>query len=213
MALFPAGCQQDAGPEIEDHRPLDDGTIVAIGDSLTEGYEVAPEEAYPAELERKLRRQGYSYRVINAGISGETSSGVLSRIQWTLKLKPDIVILVTGANDGLRGIDPQLTATNIDAIVRQLKARNITVIVGGMQMVRNLGKDYTGAFARIYPAVAQKRGVILIPFFLAGVAGNPQLNQADGIHPTAEGYRVIVANIFPYVVEALKEHQAKIKKN
>jgi acyl-CoA thioesterase-1 len=180
------------------------GTIVAVGDSLTEGLGVREDQAYPAVLEHKLKSHGFDYRVINAGVSGETSSGTLSRIQWILRLKPDIVILVTGANDGLRGLDPDLTRANLEKIVRQLKAKDVVVILGGMRMVQNLGDQYTRAFARIYPAVAASEDVILIPFFLEGVAGEPELNQPDGIHPTADGYRRIVEHIFPYVEEAIR---------
>jgi acyl-CoA thioesterase I len=185
------------------------GTILAVGDSLTEGLGVREDQAYPAALERKLKSQGFGYRVINAGVSGETSSGTLSRIQWILRLKPDIVILVSGANDGLRGLDPNLTQANLEKIVRQFKAQNVVVVIGGMRMVQNLGDQYTRAFARIYPAVAASQNVILIPFFLDGVAGQPELNQPDGIHPTAEGYRRIVEHIYPYVEEAIRVHRQK----
>jgi len=183
-----------------------EGTIVAVGDSLTEGLGVAEELAYPAVLEERLRREGYPYRVINAGISGETSSGTLSRIKWVLTLKPDIVILVTGANDGFRGIDPGLVKSNIRETIKSLKENKVTVVLAGMQIVQNLGQDYTKAFAEIYPEVARSEDVIFIPFFLAGVAAHRELNQADGIHPTAEGYQIIVDHITPYVIDAIKIH-------
>jgi acyl-CoA thioesterase-1 len=185
------------------------GTILAVGDSLTEGLGVREDQAYPAVLERKLKSHGIGYRVINAGVSGETSSGTLSRIQWILRLKPDIVILVTGANDGLRGLDPDLTRSNLEKIVRQLKALDVVVVLGGMRMVQNLGDRYTRAFAGIYPAVAADQNVILIPFFLEGVAGESELNQPDGIHPTAEGYRRIVEHIYPYVEEAIRVYRQR----
>ena len=189
--------------------PAYEGTIVAVGDSLTEGLGLEEEFAYPAVLERKLRDLGYPYQVVNAGISGETSSGTVARIKWILTLKPDIVILVIGANDGFRGIDPDLIKTNIQKIVKELKAQNVTVVLGAMQIVQNLGQNYTTAFEKIYPAVAQSETIILTPFFLNGVAANRKLNQADGIHPTADGYQVIVDNITPYVVEAIKIHRKK----
>ena len=195
-------------PQVEPEKTFE-RTIVALGDSLTEGLGVEEELAYPAVLEKKLHDLGYPYRVINAGISGETSSGTLARIKWVLTLNPDIVILVIGANDGFRGIDPDLIRTNIVKIVRELKAQDVTVILGAMQMVQNLGRDYTTAFANIYPEVARTEAVILTPFFLNGVAANRKLNQADGIHPTAEGYQVIVDNITPYVIEAIKIHRQK----
>ena len=182
------------------------GTIVAVGDSLTEGLGVEEEFAYPAVLEKKLQQQGYHYQVVNAGISGETSSGTLSRLKWVLTLKPDIVILVIGANDGFRGIDPGLIKSNIRAILRSLKENKVIVVLAGMQIVQNLGQDYTTAFEQIYPEIAQSEDVIFIPFFLAGVGAERELNQADGIHPTAEGYQVIVDNIFPYVIEAIDVH-------
>ena len=186
-----------------------EGTIVAVGDSLTEGLGVDEELAYPAVLEEKLGKQGYPYQVINAGISGETSSGTLSRINWVLTLKPDIVILVIGANDGFRGIDPGLIKSNIRTIIQSLKEKNVAVVLGGMQIVQNLGQDYTTAFTQIYPEVARSEDVLFIPFFLADVAADQGLNQADGIHPTAQGYQVVVDNIMPYVIDAINAHSQK----
>ncbi len=212
LVLFTAGCGDEPTSLSDPKAPEYDGIIVAVGDSLTEGLGVAEEFAYPALLEKKLQSGGYPYRVINAGVSGETSSGTLARIQWVLTLKPDIVILVIGANDGFRGIDPELIKTNILTIVRVLKEKKVTVLLGGMQMVQNLGKEYITAFEKIYPLVAREENVGLIPFFLAGVAANPNLNQADGIHPTAEGYRVAVDYIFPYVIEAIEAHKATSSK-
>jgi acyl-CoA thioesterase-1 len=208
-----SGCteQEHQGSQPAPQQPLHDteGIIVAMGDSLTAGFGVAEEEAYPAQLEQKLRAAGYPFRVINAGVSGETSSGARTRTAWTLTLKPDIVILETGANDGLRGIDTTLTQQNIETIVQTLTARKVVVVLAGMQMVRNLGEAYTTDFARMYPTVAQKHGLILFPFFLAGVAGNPTLNQSDGIHPTAEGYRIVVDNLYPHVLQAIRHLRAR----
>ena len=204
------GCSEEpisAARQTQPEKKIE-GTIVAVGDSLTEGLGVEEELAYPAVLEERLRAQGYRYQVINAGISGETSSGTLSRIKWTLTLKPDIVILVTGANDGFRGIDPALIKSNLRTILKSLKENKVIVVLGGMRIVQNLGQDYTNAFAEIYPEVARSEDVIFIPFFLAGVAADPGLNQADGIHPTAEGYRKIVETVYPYVTEAVKIHKA-----
>jgi len=181
-----------------------DGVIMAVGDSLTAGYRVAEEQAYPAILQQRLDRDGYNLEVINAGISGETSSGTLARLDWVLTLKPAIIILETGANDGLRGIDPKLTRENIDRIVTRLKAEGVVVVLAGMKMIKNLGKTFTSEFESLYPAIAAQQGVILIPFFLEGVAANRQLNQADGIHPTEEGYRRVVEHIYPFVVEAIE---------
>jgi acyl-CoA thioesterase-1 len=204
-----AGCGDEASPPSTLESPEYDGIIVAVGDSLTEGLGVAEEFAYPALLEKKLQSLGYNYRVINSGVSGETSSGTLARIEWVLKLKPDIVILTIGANDGFRGIDPELIKTNLHTIVRTLKEKEVTVLLGGMQMAQNLGKDYVSAFEKNYTLVAREENIGLIPFFLTGVAANLDLNQADGIHPTAEGYRAVVDHILPYVVEAIEAHKAK----
>lgn len=216
MLVF-SGCSgqdEPAAPRPVDATPSDQGaavqgasvpgTIVAMGNSLTEGYQVDESRAYPALLEKKLAEAGYRFRVINAGISGETSSGALSRINWVLTLKPDIVILETGANDGLRGVDPDMTAQNINRIVDILKQNQVTVILAGMKMMSNLGGAYTQAFARTYQNVAEKHDLVFMPFFLEGVAGDSALNQSDVIHPTAAGYRIITDNIYPYVVTAIK---------
>lgn len=181
------------------------GVIVAMGDSLTEGLGVDMDKAYPAQLERKLRADGYNFTVINAGVSGETSTGALTRVNFVLKLKPDIVILGTGGNDSLRGIDPALTKTNITQLVRTFKAKNVVVVLAGMQTVQNLGQDYTDKFKAIYPALAKEQSVILIPFFLEGVAGDPKLMQEDFIHPKPEGYAIVVKNIYPYVLQAINQ--------
>ena len=205
LAISSCGRKKEPMPAEKRDQKIYEGTIVAVGDSLTAGYGVKETEAYPARLENKLQAGGYRWRVVNAGISGETSSGALSRLDWVLKLKPDIVILETGANDGLRGIDPQVTRKNIEETVRILREHRVTVILAGMRMVANLGRDYTASFAAIYPAVARKFNLTLIPFFLQGVAGDPSLNQSDGIHPVAEGYRTITDNIYTYVVPVLEK--------
>jgi len=186
-----------------------EGVIVAVGDSLTAGYRVAEDEAYPARLQRRLASAGRHFDVINAGISGETSSGTLARLDWILTLNPDIMILETGANDGLRGIDPQLTRENIDRIVARLTAERVVVILAGMKMIKNLGETFTHEFENIYPDLAAKHGVILMPFCLEGVAASPGLNQADGIHPTADGYRLVVDNLIPFVLKAIQQFQKK----
>ena len=209
LSISLAGCGEETVSIENKNQPQYAGTILAIGDSLTEGLGVEEEFAYPAQLQQKLIDSGYDYRVINAGVSGETSSGALSRIKWALTLQPDIVILVTGANDGLRGIEPVLIDANITEIVQLLKERNIVVVLGGMQMVQNLGQTYTLAFSKLYEDIAREQEIIFIPAFLAGVGANPALNQSDGIHPTADGYRIIVDNIYPYVVEAIEKHQKK----
>ncbi|MEE4113516.1 MAG: arylesterase [Desulfobacteraceae bacterium] len=214
ISLILSGCSQESPVQtavVETPPPalVYAGTIVAVGDSLTAGLGVAEDQAYPAQLARRLQAGGYNYQVINAGVSGETSSGALSRIAWVISsLRPDIVILETGANDGLRGLDPELLKTNLDRLVSTLTARNIQVILAGMLMLPNLGPDYTRAFSEIYPQIAEKHGVIFIPFFLEGVAGDPHLNQPDKLHPTADGYIRIVETVYPYVVRAIERHKA-----
>lgn len=189
--------------------PAYEGTIAAVGDSLTAGLGVAEDQAYPAQLARRLAADGYNYHVINAGVSGETSSGTLARIDWVItSLKPDIVILETGANDGLRGLDPELLRDNLDRLVARLTGHGIQVVLAGMLMLPNLGPEYTQAFAAVFPQVAAKHGVPFIPFFLEGVAGRDDLNQADRLHPTARGYTRVVETIYPMVVEAIRRHRA-----
>lgn len=185
-----------------------EGTIVAMGDSLTEGYGVAPSAAYPAILERRLREAGYQFKVINAGVAGETSSGARSRAEWVLNLEPDIVILETGANDGLRGVDPAVTRENILAIIDVFQENDVAVVLAGMRMVRNMGREFAEEFQAVYPEVAAKTGVLLIPFFLEGVALAPELNQEDGIHPNAQGYEKVVDNLFPTIRQAIQQWRA-----
>lgn len=202
--LFGCKQQNEKVLAVKHEQPVYDGTIVAMGDSLTAGLGVNEEDAYPARLERKLSAAGYRWRVINAGISGETSSGALSRVLWVLKLKPDIVILETGANDGLRGTNPQLTRKNIEETVRILKENHVVVVLAGMRMVTNLGRKFTEEFYSNYAAISKKYDLVLIPFFLAGVAGDPALNQSDGIHPTADGYRIVTETVYPYVQKEIE---------
>jgi acyl-CoA thioesterase-1 len=208
------GCSEKSSSDLVKSPPTEQtqtttGTIVALGDSLTAGLGVAEDRAYPAQLARRLQADGYNYQVVNAGVSGETSSGARSRMEWVISsLKPDIVILETGANDGLRGLDPELLKTNLDTLVGFMKAHGIEVVLAGMQMLPNLGPDYTRAFSQIYPWIAEKHDVIFIPFFLEGVAGSDTLNQPDKLHPTADGYARIVETIYPYVIKAIKRHEA-----
>ena len=179
-------------------------TILALGNSLTAGFMVASRQAYPALLEQKLIAAGYVCRVINAGINGETSGGALSRISRTLTLAPDIVILETGINDHLMGLDPTLTAKNIRRMVQICRENGVTVILAGMRPAPAFGGD-EAAFTRLYPTIAEEEAVILIPSFLEGVAGNSVLTQADGVHPTAAGYKVVAETVYPYVLEAIEQ--------
>jgi acyl-CoA thioesterase-1 len=202
--LAVSGCEREQGDRGASGQQRETmKTIVAVGDSLTAGYGLDESESYPALLEQKLQAAGYRYRVVNAGVSGETTSGTLSRIEWILTLAPDIVILETGANDGLRGIDPRLAEENIRQILRILKKEDVVVLLAGMKMVWNLGPAYVTRFNRIYPRLAEDFDVVFFPFFLEGVAMHNDLILGDGIHPNGQGYKKITENIYPYVLEAI----------
>lgn len=205
-----SGCNRDKQekPRSQEQRGArQTKTIVAVGDSLTAGQGLAEEESYPAQLEKKLQADGYNYKVVNAGVSAETSSGTLSRLEWILTMAPDIVILETGANDGLRGIDPQLVEDNIRAILTTLRDKNVVVLLAGMKMVRNLGPLYVARFNALYPKLAEEFEPVFYPFLLDGVAMKSELNQADAIHPNAQGYRKITENIYPFVLQAIKRRE------
>jgi acyl-CoA thioesterase-1 len=173
--------------------------ILAFGDSLTAGLGVTAEQAYPALLGARLRAEGYAYRVVNAGVSGDTTAGGLRRVDWALRLRPDIVILELGANDALRGQDLAGVRANLDRLVVRFQTAGARVLVAGMQLPPNYGLRYGVEFQRLYAEVARARGAALMPFFLEGVAGRPGLNQADGIHPTAAGYRVVVGHLWAHL--------------
>jgi len=200
--------EQKAVPEAATVQPAERaGLIVAVGDSLTAGQGLDEEQSYPAQLQRKLQAAGLQYRVVNAGVSGETTSGTLSRLEWILTLEPDIVILEIGANDGLRGIDPAVPAKNIRQILRTLDEHGVVVVFTGMKMVWNLGPAYTTAFNAIYPEIAGEMELIFMPFFLEDVATRRDLNKEDGLHPNKEGYRKVVDNLYPYVLEAIEKFE------
>ena len=173
--------------------------IVALGDSLTAGYGLAANEAFPVKLQRALAAKGLATDIANAGVSGDTTSGGLARLDWSVPDGTDAVILELGANDALRGLDPKVTRGALDAMLRRLSNRHIPVLLCGMLAPRNMGPEYGRAFDAIYPDLAKAYGAILYPFFLDGVATEPKLNQRDGLHPTAAGVDVIVAKILPAV--------------
>lgn len=179
--------------------------IVAFGDSLTAGLGVPPEETYPARLQEKLTLSGYRYRVVNAGVSGDTTAGGVRRVDWVLKSKPDLVILELGANDGLRGLDLKETRANLAQIIQRLQSNGAQVVLTGMKLPPNYGADYTKAFQTVYSDLARQFGIPLVPFFLEGVAAQAGLNQADGIHPTGQGYVVVVNTIFHVLEPLLKK--------
>jgi acyl-CoA thioesterase-1 len=170
--------------------------IVAFGDSLTAGLGVPTDDAYPGQLAQWLRTQGLSFDVVNAGVSGETSAGGLRRVEWILKSQPKIVILELGANDGLRGQSLKDLYNNLKAIIERLQAKGVIVVLAGMQLPLNYGEDYTQEFSELYERLAKTSNVPFIPFFLEGVATHRDLNQGDGIHPTAEGYSIVVQNVW-----------------
>jgi acyl-CoA thioesterase-1 len=182
--------------------------IVAFGDSLTAGYGLAANEAFPAQLQRALNAKGLAVNVVNAGVSGDTATGGLSRLEWSVPDGTDAVILELGANDALRGFDPEITRKALDTILGRLKERKLPVLLCGMVAPPNLGAEYGRTFNSIYPDLADQTGAILYPFFLAGVAADPKLNQRDGLHPTAAGVAVIVDRILPQVEQLVARAKA-----
>jgi acyl-CoA thioesterase I len=201
IGLFPSLAQEKS-----DQKPV---RIVALGDSLTAGYNLPAEAAFPVRLERALKAKGHAVAVENAGVSGDTASGGLGRLDWSIGEGTDAVIVELGANDALRGLDPRLTRQALDAILQRLKARNVAVLLAGMRAPPNMGADYGRAFDAIYGELAAKHGVLLYPFFLDRVASERALNQGDGIHPTAPGVDVIVQGILPKVEELIAQVRAK----
>lgn len=178
--------------------------IVAFGDSLTAGFGLPPAAAFPAQLQKALESRGHNVTVTNAGVSGDTTSGGLQRIDWAVPPGTEAVILELGANDALRGIDPQKARANLDQILANLSKRGIHVLLAGMRSPQNWGKDYVDSFEDIYPELAERHGALLYPFFMEGVALDPKLNLDDGLHPNTEGVARIVSGILPKV-EALIE--------
>jgi acyl-CoA thioesterase-1 len=183
--------------------------IVALGDSLTAGLGLPVNASFPAKLEAALRQKGLAVEIANAGVSGDTASGGLARLDWSVPQGTDAVIVELGANDMLRGMDPKITRGAFAEIVRRLNERHIAVLLAGMRVAPNLGAEYARQFESIYSEFAAKDGVLLYPFFLDGVAGDPKLNQPDGIHPTAAGVEEIVARMLPQVEELVSRVRMK----
>ncbi len=184
------------------------GRILIIGTSLTAGPGVAPEAAYPARLQARIDSAGLPYRVINAGVSGETSAGALRRLDWLLRQPADVVVVETGANDMLRGLDPDSTRANLDRILTRLHSERPQprVLLVPMRAMPNLGAEYTRAFEPIYPDLAARHEVGLLPFLLDGVAGDPAMNLPDGIHPNVDGHDRVARNLWPALLEQLTVH-------
>ncbi len=198
MSSLPAGAQTG--------KPV---RIVVLGDSLTAGLGLPAQSTFPVKLQSSLKNKGIDAEISNAGVSGDTSSGGRDRLDWSVPDGTDAVILELGANDALRGIDPKLTRDALEDILKRLKARNIAVLLCGMLAPPNYGADYAARFNAIYPELAKQYGVPLYPFFLDGVAAEATLNQADGMHPTAQGVDVIVSRILPSVEALLATIKAK----
>ncbi len=178
--------------------------LLLLGDSLTAGYGLPASLAFPAKLEAALREAGLAVEIVNAGVSGDTSAGGLARLDWALGDKaPEFAFVALGANDGLRGLDVDAMERNLDRIVEKLAARGSRVMLAGMLAPPNMGSDYSGRFKAVYPRVAQKHKAALYPFFLEGVAADPALNQADGIHPNPAGVDKIVASLLPHLRQFL----------
>ncbi len=180
-------------------------TILFLGDSLTAGYGLYPEEAYPALIQEKIEKAGLPYRVVNAGLSGDTTAGGLRRTDWLLRQKVDILVLALGANDGLRGLTVESTRQNLEAIIERMRSKNpeVKILLAGMQIPPNLGAEHTTAFREIYPSLAEKNDVGLIPFLLEGVAADPELNQADRIHPNVQGQEIVAKTVWHYLEDLL----------
>jgi acyl-CoA thioesterase-1 len=180
--------------------------ILVLGDSLAAGLGVDPDEAYPALLQKKADAAGLNFTVINGGESGDTSAGGLRRINWYLRRKLDVLILELGGNDGLRGIAPETTRTNLQAIIDTARKAwpDVRIVIAGMRMPPNLGRDYTDAFEKIFPALARENHAALVPFLLDGVGGKPELNAGDQIHPTAEGHKIVADNVWKILKPVLE---------
>jgi acyl-CoA thioesterase-1 len=206
LVLFVLSCQQSEEPgnkkELDKKETTSPGpvvkTIVFFGNSLTAGYGLEPSQAFPALLQQKIDSQKLAYKVINAGVSGETSSGGNSRVDWILEQPVDIFVLELGANDGLRGLPLSETRSNLQSIIDKVKSRypRAEIVIAGMQMPPNLGQQYTAEFRSIFPDLAKKNNCRLIPFILEGVGGEAKFNQEDGIHPTAEGHKIVAENVW-----------------
>jgi acyl-CoA thioesterase-1 len=205
LALWILACQSAADPDVAISQG-DQKVILCFGDSLTAGYGLDPGQAYPALIQEKIHKQGWPFTVINAGVSGETSAGGLRRIDWLLRQKIDVLILELGVNDAFRGVDTEVTRQNLQAIIDRAKSTYpaIKIVIAGMQIPPNLGRSYAAQFRSIFPELAKKNETLLIPFFLEGVGGLPELNLPDGIHPTAEGYQIVANNVWEVLEPLLK---------
>lgn len=195
---------EPASPVVQD-RAASDLRVVVVGDSLTAGYGLAEDQAYPALLEQALRDHGWSVEVINGGVSGDTTAGGLARLEWLLRQEPDLVVIALGANDGLRGQPIESIADNLRRMAERSREAGARVLLLGMRVPPNYGEDYAGSFAAVYPSLAEELGLPLMPFLLDGVGGRIELNLADGIHPNAEGQARIAEAVLPFLEPIVRE--------
>ena len=179
--------------------------ILALGDSLTAGYGLSQSDSFPSQLSRRLRDSGVASEIVNAGVSGDTTSGALQRLDWLMGERYDLAIVELGANDALRAVDPDLTRQNLEKIVEKLKLTGSTILLTGMKAPRNLGDEYAKRFDALFPEIARGQAVYFYPFFLDGVATDPALNQDDGLHPNAKGVAIITKRMLPFVLDALEK--------
>ncbi|MEA2559817.1 MAG: acyl-CoA thioesterase [Acidobacteriota bacterium] len=202
-ASLPARAAAPAPPPTPAPVLADEPLVVFLGDSLTAGYGLGGEQAYPALVEKRLEEEGIPVKVLNAGVSGDTTAGGLARLDWLLSQKPDVVVVGLGGNDGLRGLPLEQAEHNLREIVRRAKATGARVLLLGMQIPPNYGPEYAQGFSAMYPDLAKEMDIPLVPFLLEGVGGVADLNQADGIHPTAEGQIHLADNVVPFLEEML----------
>lgn len=191
--------------------PAFGGTILFLGDSLTAGLGVQESQAYPELIQQKISAEHLPYEVINAGLSGDTTAGGLSRLDWILQKPIDILVLALGANDGLRGLPVEQMKANLQAIIDKVKAKNpqVKLVITGMQIPPNLGADYAAKFAAVFPELAKTNHAALVPFLLEGVGGHPDLNQADHMHPTAAGHEIVAENVWKILEPLLTKSASK----
>ena len=184
--------------------------ILFFGDSITAGYGIAKEKAFPALIQQRIDSLGWNFEVVNSGLSGETSAGGLRRVDWVLQQSVDVFVLELGGNDGLRGVPPEDTRQNLIRIIEKVRQRypDCRILLAGMQVPPNLGDPYTKAFKKVFPQVAEQKDVMLIPFILKGVGGKAELNQSDGIHPTAEGHKIVAETVWEYLKPVLNKERS-----
>ena len=207
-AAAPAPAADVSVAAIEPSASTELPTVVFLGDSLTAGYQLPEEQAWPALLAERLAEEGLPFRAVNAGVSGDTSAGGLARLDWVLRAEPDVVVVELGANDALRGQDLASTEANLRRIVERLREEGAAVLLVGLQIPPNYGPDYAQRFTALFPRLAEEQGVPLVPFLLEGVGGEAALNLADGIHPNATGHEIVAETVAPYLRPLVEEAAA-----